>query len=247
MSEGAKPARMSPHPVIEVRKWDESGVLGRHLSVLAVRVAYAVSNFANSDTGLCYPSLATVRAIVQVHRTTLRKALNEIAQLGVPLQRAGRLTGRRRTGHAYAGPVQWAIVPFDREMAENLLREIPRQTRRRGRVSDSLLEAHSELSESLVDAQSEASESLHSTFQSAPCVGHEQYTIRRKTKDYSKGSKLMPSSTKREALEGGVDGKRAARVRGAARWSHTGKPLLGARRRMRKKGIKRDERTLRVR
>lgn len=138
----------SPHPVIEVRKWDHAGVLGRHLSVLAVRVVYALSNFANSETGLCYPSLEKLQGIVQVHRATLRNALDEIARLGVPLQRAGRMTGRRRTGHAYAGPVQWAVVPFDRDMAETLLRERPRRKRRTGRVSERLLRAHSETSPS---------------------------------------------------------------------------------------------------
>lgn len=165
----------SPHPVIEVRKWDNSGVLGRHLSVLAIRVAYAISGFAHSETSLCYPSLATLVRIVQVHRDTLRRALHEIKELGIPLQRAGRKTGQRASGHAFAGPVQWAILPFDEEVAAALLRRPPRRKRRSG-VSDSLPDAHSESSESLLGVA-----------QTVRRVGHDQSLIRRKPKSYRKG------------------------------------------------------------
>lgn len=242
----SKDGKSSPHPVIEVRTWDNSGVLGRHLSILAVRLAYAISNFTNSKTGLAHPSLKTLQGIVQVHMVTLRNALEEITRLGVPLQRAGRYTGRRSTGHAFAGPVQWAIVPFNRKTADAYMRMAPQRKRRLGRLSDILLDAHSELSDSLDEAQSEVSDILHSTSQGAPCVDDEQIRNRRRTKDYSKGKELMPSSTKREALGKGVEAKGSARVRGAARWTHTGKPLLGARRRMQRKGVKRG-RPVRVR
>jgi len=231
----------SAHPIIEVRKWDQSGVLGRHLSPFAIRVVYAITNFVNRETGRAWPSLETLNSMVQVHRLTLKKGCDEIARLRVPLQRVGRRTGVGQTGRTYLGSIIWDVVPFDQEQAEVLLKEPPRRKRRSGRFrrTDSLPKATSEISQELPKATPEASDSLHNIRQRLPCVDHELDRNRVKTNVYTTRERIMPSSTSTGKGEGkGVEAEGSKRVRGVTCWTHSGKPLLAASHRMRKQGAR---------
>ncbi len=119
-----------PHPVIEIRKWDRAGVLGRHLSILAVRTAHAIAYFTNSKTGEAWPSVETLRSMVVVHERSLRRALGELGRFGIPFERVRRKVVYGHGGRPYFGPHVWSVVPFDKQRAEELLQQPYRRTRR---------------------------------------------------------------------------------------------------------------------